>query len=70
MSSSHLSRAFLMTWTLQGFWVSFTLAAALVVFTSQIQVPLEIFAIIGSLVWMLGFSVEVAADLQKNSFQE
>ena len=60
---------FLMTWTLQGLWVSFTLAAALVVLSSHDQIPLEIFAIMGALVWGLGFGIEIIADLQKNRFR-
>jgi steroid 5-alpha reductase family enzyme len=61
---------FLMTWTLQGLWVSFTLAAALVILTSQFQAPLDAFAVIGFLVWALGFAIEIAADGQKNAFRK
>lgn len=60
---------FLMTWTLQGLWVSFTLAAALVIITSQDQSSLDVFAVIGFLIWALGFSFEVVADRQKNAFR-
>jgi steroid 5-alpha reductase family enzyme len=60
---------FLMTWTLQGLWVSFTLAAALVIITSQDQSPLDIFAVIGFLIWALGFGIEVVADGQKTVFR-
>ena len=61
---------FLMTWTLQGLWVSFTLAAALVIFTVRDQAPLDAFALFGALVWVLGFGIEVAADLQKDRFRK
>jgi steroid 5-alpha reductase family enzyme len=59
---------FLNAWTIQGLWVTFTLAAALVVITATTRKELDIFAIIGFLVWLLGFAIEVAADLQKSRF--
>lgn len=61
---------FLQTWTLQGLWVSFTLAAALAAITSTIRKPLDIFAVLGLLVWGMGFSIEVIADLQKSRFRQ
>ena len=60
---------FLQTWTLQGLWVTFTLAAALAVITSQRVVPLDAFMIIGLLIWAFGFAIEVAADTQKSKFK-
>jgi len=59
---------FLNVWTIQGLWVTFTMAAALVAITSMNRKELDIFAIIGFLVWILGFSIEVAADAQKSRF--
>jgi steroid 5-alpha reductase family enzyme len=60
---------FLQTWKLQGLWVTFTLAAALAVITSQRVVPLDAFMIIGLLIWAFGFAIEVAADTQKSKFK-
>jgi len=60
---------FLQTWTLQGLWVSFTLAAALAVITSQYQAQPKLYAILGLLVWALGFGIEVTADVQKSRFR-
>jgi steroid 5-alpha reductase family enzyme len=60
---------FLMTWTLQGLWVSITLAAALAAVTSKSKLPLGIFAFVGFLVWLLGFVIEVIADRQKSQFR-
>ena len=60
---------FLLTWTLQGLWVSFTLAAALAAITSQTRSALDIFALIGVLIWLLGFGIEAIADQQKNKFR-
>jgi steroid 5-alpha reductase family enzyme len=59
---------FLNVWTIQGLWVTFTMAAALVAITTMIRKELDIFAIIGLLVWFLGFSIEVTADAQKSRF--
>lgn len=60
---------FLSFWTIQGLWVTFTLAAALAAITSQRSIALDAFATIGSLLWIVGFVIEVAADLQKSKFK-
>jgi len=60
---------FFAAWTLQGLWVFITLAAALAVITSTNRVPLDAFALIGFLVWLFGFSIEVIADQQKSAFK-
>lgn len=60
---------FLTTWTIQGLWVSFSLAAALAAITSQDKLPLDIYALVGFLVWLIGFTVEVIADRQKSQFK-
>ena len=60
---------FLMTWTLQGLWVSITLAAALAAISSTVKLPLGPYALAGSLVWLVGFAIEVIADRQKSQFR-
>jgi steroid 5-alpha reductase family enzyme len=60
---------FLTVWTLQGLWVVFTMAAALVVITSSTSVDFGIFGIVGLLVWLFGFAFEVVADAQKSRFR-
>ncbi|KAA3646280.1 MAG: DUF1295 domain-containing protein [Chloroflexi bacterium] len=60
---------FLVTWTLQGLWVTFSLAAALAAITSEIKVELGIYALVGTIVWVVGFGIEVIADRQKNVFR-
>ena len=60
---------FLLAWSLQGLWVSFSLAAALAAITSEIRQQLGLFAVIGMLVWLLGFGIEVVADWQKSRFR-
>jgi steroid 5-alpha reductase family enzyme len=60
---------FLLTWTLQGLWVTFSLAAALAAITSAARLELGLFALVGFLVWLLGFGIEVIADRQKSRFR-
>jgi steroid 5-alpha reductase family enzyme len=60
---------FLMTWTIQGLWVTFSSAAAWVVITSVKRAPIDAFAVVGFLIWLSGFSIEVLADKQKSDFK-
>jgi steroid 5-alpha reductase family enzyme len=60
---------FLVTWTLQGLWVTFSLAAALAAITSEFRLDLGLFALVGFLVWLFGFGIEVVADRQKSQFK-
>ena len=60
---------FLLTWTLQGLWVTFTLAAALAAVTTTTRKELGVLALIGFLVWVFGFVIEVTADSQKSRFR-
>ena len=61
---------FLMTWTVQGLWVFLTLAMALAAITSESKMAIDIFAVIGTLIWIFGFSIEVIADQQKTNFKD
>jgi len=60
---------FLNVWTLQGLWVSLTLAAALAAISSTERVALGTLTAIGLLVWVLGFGMEATADAQKSRFR-
>ena len=60
---------FLSAWTLQGLWVTFTLAAALAAITTPIRKAPGPFALIGALIWAAGFATEVVADAQKRRFR-
>ena len=60
---------FLMTWTIGGLWVLFTLAAALAAITSNATATFGAPALIGLLFWIFGFSIEVIADKQKTAFR-
>lgn len=59
---------FLNVWTIQGLWVTFTAAAALVAITATNRNELDVFALVGLLVWIFGFAIEVIADSQKSRF--
>jgi steroid 5-alpha reductase family enzyme len=59
---------FLNVWTIQGLWVTFTMAAALVAITTTYRKELDLFALLGFLVWVAGFTLEVIADTQKSRF--
>jgi steroid 5-alpha reductase family enzyme len=59
----------LLTWTLQGLWVSLTLAAAMAAVTSTEPKGLDVFAWVGLAVWVIGFALEAIADLQKSRFR-
>lgn len=59
---------FLNVWTIQGLWVTFTAAAALVAITTSVRKELDVFALVGFLVWAFGFAIEVIADSQKSRF--
>ncbi len=60
---------FLNFWTIQGLWVSFTVAAALAAITTTTRQELGLFALIGFLTWVFGFVFEVVADIQKSRFR-
>jgi len=59
----------LLTWTLQGLWVSLTLAAALAAITADVRQTLGVPAFIGLALWSLGFGIEALADAQKRRFR-
>jgi len=59
---------FLVVWTTQGLWVTLTAAAALVAITTTTRKALDLFALMGLLMWVCGFVIEVLADVQKSRF--
>lgn len=60
---------FLMFWTIQGLWVSFTLAAALAAITTTLRKEPGVFALLGLAIWVAGFGFEAVADAQKSRFR-
>lgn len=61
--------SYLFVWTLQGLWVSLTLAAALVIITTSAKMPLGFFAFVGFTIWLIGFFIEGVADAQKSKWR-
>jgi len=61
---------FLMTWTIQGLWVSVTLAAGLAAMTVYEHKPIGLLGVVGISLWVFGFVVEVVADKQKSKFRQ
>lgn len=59
----------LLTWTLQGLWVSLTLAATLAAITTSVRRPLGIPAFVGLALWLVGLGFEALADAQKARFR-
>ena len=60
---------FLMTWTVQGLWVLITSSAALAAITSSKRSDFGIIGIIGIILWLTGFIIEIVADEQKRKFK-
>jgi len=60
---------FLAVWTLQGLWVSVSLAPALAAVTSAARKEIGALAVCGTVVWAIGFTIEVVADRQKSRFR-
>ena len=58
-----------MVWNIQALWVFLTVAAAMGALTSSGKQELGLFAIFGSLLWLIGFAFEVIADRQKTAFR-
>ena len=61
---------FIGAWTLQGLWVTFTMAAALAGITSAKSEPIGALALFGTLIWLTGFLLEAIADHQKSAFKK
>ena len=64
------SSRFFVAWTLQGTWVVMTSCAALTAVLSLEQPPLGPVYIVGAVMWVTGFAIEVIADRQKSRFRE
>ena len=60
---------FLMTWTLQGMWVSMCLLCVLTALSSYSGVIMNSIFFIGLLIFILGLSIEIIADYQKTVFR-
>ena len=60
---------FLMAWTVQGLWVTFTAGAALAAVTSGDKSGIGPIGIVGIVIWVIGFGFEIRADQEKSTFR-
>jgi steroid 5-alpha reductase family enzyme len=60
---------FFNVWSIQGLWISLTAGSAFAVIFSPKVVGFDGFLLVGVLVWVLGFCIEVIADKQKGAFR-
>lgn len=60
---------FLMAWVLQGLWVTLTAGAAYAAITSESKTSFGVLGVVGLLLWIGGFAIEVIADSQKTAFK-
>jgi steroid 5-alpha reductase family enzyme len=60
---------FFMTWTLQGLWVSLCSMCALTAISSNTGIVMNAFFYIGLVLFILGFAIEVMADMEKSAFK-
>ena len=63
------SSRFFVAWTLQGAWVVMTSCAALTAILSADQTAVGVIYVIGAVMWVAGFAIEVMADQQKSRFR-
>ena len=61
---------FLVTWMLQGFWVFVTASCAIAVLCSEKIIDYTPTIIAGLSIWIVGFLIEVVADIQKRRFRK
>ena len=61
---------FFIVWSLQGLWVLLTAACALVIITGGVNKEIGVAGMIGIVMWVVGFIIEVIADAQKSSFRK
>ena len=61
---------FLMTWTLQGMWVSMCLLCVLTALSSNSGIMINYFFFIGFSIFIIGFLIEIIADQQKTVFRK
>jgi steroid 5-alpha reductase family enzyme len=63
------SSRFFVAWTLQGAWVVMTSCAALTAILSAEPTAMSTIYLIGAVMWVAGFVIEVMADQQKSRFR-
>ncbi|MDA8694226.1 DUF1295 domain-containing protein [Pseudomonadales bacterium] len=61
---------FFVAWTLQGVWITFTASAAILAITSKEAAHFGFVSLLGLMLWVAGFAIEVIADQQKLHFRK
>lgn len=61
---------FFIAWTIQGVWITLTASAAILAITSNKTVGFGLFSMLGLVLWVTGFTMEVIADGQKSRFRK
>ena len=59
----------LMTWTLQGLWVTVAFGPGIAAIVATSPPPADALLALGVVMWIAGFAIEVAADQQKKRFR-
>jgi len=54
---------------IQGLWITLTAGAALAAITSVNRLEIDVLAVAGVLLWVIGLSIETVADSQKSRFR-
>jgi steroid 5-alpha reductase family enzyme len=62
------SLKFFNVWIIQGLWVTITLSPALAAVTAHNRASVDVFTLVGSLIWAFGLGIEIIADAQKSCF--
>jgi steroid 5-alpha reductase family enzyme len=60
----------LRTWAMQALWVFLTAVAAWTAIASSDEAPFGALTVIGLILWVVGFGIEVKADREKSNFKK
>tara|TARA_Y100000991_G_C21975423_1_gene351931 strand:- start:12579 stop:13424 length:846 start_codon:yes stop_codon:yes gene_type:complete len=61
---------FFMTWTLQGMWISMCLLCVLTALSTKNGIIINSIFILGLVIFLIGFTIEIVADNQKTVFRK
>lgn len=60
---------FLLTWTLQGTWVTLAAAPAIAVIMTNTRIDIPLLTYLGISIWIIGMLIEIVSDRQKSKFK-
>ena len=60
---------FFMAWTVQATWIFATALPAWIILASGRSSKIDLWVVLGSTLWVVGFTVQVIADRQKSAFR-